>query len=133
MIAQAQRQPGLPRGRRKLATLRRHGWKCTYCGKDLLASMDDLMSAGSDHLVPTSRGGSRTQENRVPSCGLCNQLKSNIVVESVEHARLVIAARRQAYAEVWEAEVRKRHVTEGRQVPPELSLWRRLLDLIRRL
>lgn len=133
MIAQAQRQPGLPRGRRKLATLRRHGWRCVYCGRDLLASMDDLMAAGSDHFVPVSRGGSRNQENLVAACALCGQLKADIHCESIEHARLVIAARRQEYAAVWEAEVRNRHVAEGRQVPPERSLWRRLLDLIRRL
>lgn len=38
-------------------------------------------AATRDHFIPTSRGGSRTVENRVWSCSRCNNFKGNMLPE----------------------------------------------------
>jgi 5-methylcytosine-specific restriction endonuclease McrA len=52
--------------------LSRDGFACQYCGKSLT-----LESATVDHVVPTSRGGSRSWNNTVASCKACNNRKGN--------------------------------------------------------
>jgi 5-methylcytosine-specific restriction endonuclease McrA len=50
----------------------RAGWKCEYCGLDLLASAENFKLCQRDHLVPLSKGGPNTLENLRLSCKHCN-------------------------------------------------------------
>lgn len=45
---------------------------CEYCGRSLLASLDDYYSWEVDHIVP---GGPDSLENYALSCHTCNHLK----------------------------------------------------------
>lgn len=58
-------QPGIDSGIRA-------GFKCEYCGRDLLASLDDYKAWAQDHIVPRSRGGANTLDNMAVSCHPCN-------------------------------------------------------------
>lgn len=49
--------------------------RCAYCGRDLLVDFDIYMSAHLDHLVPMTKGGDDSDENRVLACSVCNILK----------------------------------------------------------
>ena len=60
---------------------------CAYCGTRLSplnwgkpprGKGDDMTI---DHIVPTSKGGSNTLENAIPSCHLCNGQKADRSVE----------------------------------------------------
>lgn len=53
----------------------RAGFRCEYCSRDLLASVDDYDSWQLDHIHPTSRGGSDDRENLAVSCKTCNFIK----------------------------------------------------------
>lgn len=53
---------------------------CAYCKTTL-----DEYSRTVDHLFPKSRGGKRSNSNKVPACGNCNKMKGNMSV--VEFAR----------------------------------------------
>lgn len=55
----------------------RHMARCAYCGSDLLVDFNAYMSAQLDHLVPSSKGGDGSDENRVPACSVCNILKGD--------------------------------------------------------
>lgn len=46
---------------------------CAYCGKPL-GTFDRTV----DHLIPESRGGKRSNKNKVPACLKCNQLKGDM-------------------------------------------------------
>lgn len=80
--------------------LRASGFRCAYCGKDLLADADTLATLARDHLVAASAGGVDHSSNRVASCAACDRLKGNAVVGSVEEARALIAGRRLG-VELW--------------------------------
>lgn len=54
---------------------------CSYCG----CSIDDF-SRTIDHLVPKSRGGILSNDNKVPSCGDCNKMKGDMDVVEFERA-----------------------------------------------
>jgi hypothetical protein len=68
-------------------TMKREGAKCIYCGLDLVSSVELLLSAELDHLVPkeifrspektgyTQNGDYRI--NLVFCCGPCNDAKAN--------------------------------------------------------
>jgi 5-methylcytosine-specific restriction endonuclease McrA len=47
--------------------------RCWYCG----AKPEELTI---DHAKPRSRGGKNTDENLVPACGYCNNLKANLTL-----------------------------------------------------
>ncbi len=49
---------------------------CTYCGEPI-----DKASATADHLIPESRGGIRSNDNKVPACRRCNMMKGDMNVE----------------------------------------------------
>lgn len=49
---------------------------CSYCGDKV-----DNFSRTTDHLVPESRGGIKSNDNRVPSCSQCNRMKGDMNVE----------------------------------------------------
>lgn len=55
----------------------RDNYRCIYCGRDMLSSLDDWLSLEIDHLQPTSKGGKDEDNNRVTSCNVCNKLKSS--------------------------------------------------------
>ena len=46
-------------------------YKCEYCDKDMLASVDNYLSWRLDHIVPESAGGDHTLENVALSCREC--------------------------------------------------------------
>lgn len=54
---------------------------CAYCN----TTIDDL-SRTVDHLYPKSRGGILSNKNKVPACGDCNKLKSNMNIKEFERA-----------------------------------------------
>jgi 5-methylcytosine-specific restriction endonuclease McrA len=47
-------------------------FKCEYCDRDLLASVDDYKSFEDDHIVPLSLGGSEHGDNIAFACRTCN-------------------------------------------------------------
>lgn len=49
----------------------RAGYKCEYCDKDMLASVDNYLSWQLDHIIPESAGGDHTLENMALSCREC--------------------------------------------------------------
>jgi len=55
----------------------RDNYRCIYCGRDMISSLDDWLSLEIDHLQPTSKGGKDEEDNRVTSCNVCNKLKSS--------------------------------------------------------
>jgi 5-methylcytosine-specific restriction endonuclease McrA len=88
-------------------------FKCEYCGKDLLESVDNYFWIWQiDHIKPTSKGGDddydKEQENLAVSCLTCNYIKSDWWDESildsesrddkVEHAKSYIKAKREEKA-----------------------------------
>jgi hypothetical protein len=81
--------------RQRVETYRGDGFRCVYCGKDLLADSDSLLMATVDHIVPLAAGGGNGQENRATCCCACNRLKDCTVVRSLEEGRQVIAQRRE--------------------------------------
>ena len=50
-------------------------FKCEYCGKDLLLSVDAYKEWQTDHLIPSSSGGEDCKSNDVISCRTCNFIK----------------------------------------------------------
>ena len=50
----------------------RAGFRCEYCGRDLLASLNEYKSWAQDHIVPQKYGGAHTFENMAVSCHPCN-------------------------------------------------------------
>lgn len=51
-----------------------HTTKCRYCRR---LFEDNGLDKTRDHVVPLSRGGLNTKENRVPCCFPCNQWKND--------------------------------------------------------
>ena len=88
--------------RRRVRVLRRDGYRCVYCGRDFLASVDDLFAATVDHVVSRRAGGKSTMDNMVACCRACNTLKAHAVVNSIDQAKKVIAKQRDLAAEVFE-------------------------------
>jgi 5-methylcytosine-specific restriction endonuclease McrA len=65
-----------------LAIWERAGFRCEYCGTDLLRSVDDyFFNAQLDHIVPESRGGKTEPENLALACKTCNFLKRDAVFD----------------------------------------------------
>jgi len=61
--------------------LKKHNFKCVYCGKDLLTLFG---KPEKDHVIPISKGGNNTKDNIVPSCRGCNARKgSNIYPDTL--------------------------------------------------
>ncbi len=73
----------------------RDGFRCVYCGADLLQSLDVLLAATVDHFAPRSAGGRFTRDNLVTSCGVCNGLKAGETNLTLPEVREIIAARRE--------------------------------------
>ena len=47
-------------------------FKCEYCDRDLLASVEDYKEWQEDHIVPLSDGGKDEEENIAIACRTCN-------------------------------------------------------------
>lgn len=95
----------------------RAGFRCEYCDKDLLRSVDDYeWNWEREHVVPTGRGGSDALSNWALACRTCNQFKGawdprNVVSDHTDREALVAAAR--AYVQSRRAE-RERELAEVR-------------------
>ncbi len=50
----------------------RAGFRCEYCDRDLLASLDDYKAWAQDHIVPAKLGGQHTLDNMAVACHPCN-------------------------------------------------------------
>jgi 5-methylcytosine-specific restriction endonuclease McrA len=51
----------------------RAGFRCEYCGRDLLSSVNDYKEWQEDHIVPKSKGGDNDDLNNLAvSCRTCN-------------------------------------------------------------
>ena len=50
----------------------RAGYKCEYCDKDMLASLEDYLSWQADHIIPWRANGEHTFDNIALSCPTCN-------------------------------------------------------------
>ena len=78
----------------------RAGYKCEYCDKDMLASVDDYaFSWQHDHIIPQAAGGEDTLENLALSCSVCNmQIKKgwnpvDVAGENASREELIQAVR----------------------------------------
>lgn len=57
---------------------------CFWCGKKvILKHSSRKLMATKDHLMPQSKGGGHDIDNLVLSCGPCNSLKSNYLINPV--------------------------------------------------
>ena len=54
----------------RLARVEYHGWKCRYCGCELVPETLTI-----DHMIPLIRGGTDWPANLVPACKPCNSRK----------------------------------------------------------
>jgi len=52
-------------------------FKCFYCKRDLLASIEDFDVWHFDHVIPVSKMGTDDIANKVVACKLCNFVKRN--------------------------------------------------------
>ena len=57
-------------------TLKTYKEACFYCGTSLNDYNRDV-----DHLIPKSRGGIKSNDNKVYSCTSCNRLKADMTPE----------------------------------------------------
>lgn len=55
----------------------RFDFRCHYCGKDLLDTVESFKSWEKDHVVPLNSGGKDTDHNLVLACRLCNTHAKN--------------------------------------------------------
>ena len=74
--------------------LKRDGYRCTYCGADLLATLDSFLSAVVDHVSPRSRGGVDHHSNMATACFACDRIKSGRPAETIDDARAIVFRQR---------------------------------------
>lgn len=84
---------------RRRKVLHDYGYRCWYCGMELVdrwgtLNPDGEDSATIDHFVPLSRGGTNALDNLVPACRSCNGAKGSQTVEEFRYTcrREVFAA-----------------------------------------
>ena len=80
--------------------------RCSYCGKDLLASVDNYISWQTDYIVPHAKGGSDDPYNLTDCCWQCNHIKAawdprEKADENADKEELIEAGRTEM--EVWRA------------------------------
>lgn len=72
----------------------RAGFRCEYCGKDLLSSLDEYDAWQIDHIVPKSAGGSEELANIALACRTCNHFKHSYApIGSTRDERIADAKR----------------------------------------
>ena len=74
--------------------LKRDQYRCTYCGADLLATLDTFLSAVVDHVQPRSRGGPDHRSNMATACFACDRIKSGRPAETIDDARRIVQFQR---------------------------------------
>ena len=74
--------------------LKRDQYRCTYCGADLLRSLDTFLSAVVDHITPRSRGGVDHRSNMATACFACDRIKSGRPAETIDDARAIVFRQR---------------------------------------
>ena len=72
----------------------RDDYRCTYCGRDGLESLNAWHDCCVDHFKPLSAGGEDVDDNKVTSCHYCNAIKGNQQFDTVDEARDYIRKRR---------------------------------------
>lgn len=72
----------------------RDNYRCTYCGADLLATLDSFLSAVVDHVTPRSRGGPDHASNMATACFACDRIKSGRPAETIDDARRIVQCQR---------------------------------------
>ncbi len=93
------RDDGISRYRKLLTddVLLRYGYKCGYCGVDLLSSLDVFLTLTKDHLIPRRAGGVNSDKNRVACCAACDRLKGGALVANLLEARKLLSLLRQGH------------------------------------
>jgi len=61
----------------------RDRYRCIYCGRDMLKSLDDWLSLEIDHIIPSSKSEDNSLDNMVTSCNVCNKYKSSYFHEDL--------------------------------------------------
>lgn len=69
-----------------------NGSRCYYCGV-VFGQMGDNSVKTLDHIVPTSKGGSKTGDNVVSACYLCNHHKSDNELSEFEDSEWLFKRR----------------------------------------
>lgn len=70
----------------------RANFRCEYCGKRLLSSLDNYYSWEVDHVIP---GGGDSLDNYALACHTCNHLKHHYVPSGDTRDERIIDARRE--------------------------------------
>jgi len=70
------------------------GFRCEYCGTDLLSSVDAYYSWQMDHIIPQSKAGEHAYENIAICCTTCNFMKRAYVPEGHTREERIADARR---------------------------------------
>ena len=86
------------------------GYRCAYCGKDLLYDFETWMGVEVDHIVPISKGGSDKLSNRVAACSICNGEKGRYL--HLNHKKMTtqqILEAARAYVQMKRSKWRKVH------------------------
>lgn len=100
----------------------RHGWKCYYCNRDFLRSIDDFLLLTMDHVVPTSEGGAHCDPNNmVPACTVCNETKGALMANSPREMRRIIADKKLERAGEYLAVMRLRRRVRFRRLMAALA------------
>jgi 5-methylcytosine-specific restriction endonuclease McrA len=81
-------------------------YRCFYCGKDGLASLDNWHDSVVDHLLPRKYGGTDDADNLITSCHYCNAIKGDQQFASGEDAKAYVQNRRAQLQVIFES-VRK--------------------------
>lgn len=69
-------------------------FKCEYCGRDLLATINDYDAWQLDHIVPLSKDGPDKYENTALCCKACNFMKRTYVPSEGNRAERIADAHR---------------------------------------
>ncbi len=80
---------------------RRDDYRCQYCGKDGLASLDNWHDCTIDHFVPKKHGGTDDESNLVTCCSYCNAIKGARVFGTLVEARDYVLRQREQLLEVF--------------------------------
>lgn len=88
------RLPKSTRRKQKDAILIRDGYRCQYCGRNMLVDVDSFLLISIDHIQPMTSGGKHGPDNMVTACIPCNVLKFTTHASTVEEGRVIIERRR---------------------------------------
>lgn len=112
----------------------RASFRCEYCDRYLLGSIEDYHTWQVEHIIPVSKGGSEDLDNKAIACEACNLMKRVNLPEGDTRAERLRSARHLIY------EKRKRkqeeldellHLVHELEIQPtlhhrffaELELW----------